>query len=137
MQKTIIDSGPLIALFDKDDRYHKSVVTFLKGFRGELITTWSVITEASHMLDFSLKAQLDFLRWVHIGGVRLYEITQEDLEEIIGMMTKYSDIPMDLADASLMYIANKEKISNIVSIDSDFDIYELKRENGLLFHKIL
>lgn len=131
MQKTIIDSGPLIALFDKDDRFHQQVIAFLKSFKGELITTWSVITEVSHMLDFSLKAQLDFLKWVHIGGVRLYDITQEDLEEIIQMMTKYGDIPMDLADASLMYIANREKIHNIVSIDSDFDIYRTLKKQSL------
>ena len=103
----------------------------MKSFKGELVTTWSVITEVSHMLDFSIKAQTDFLTWIHRGGVTLYPMQQEDLKEIIDMMTKYSDIPMDLADASLMYIANKEHIENIVSIDSDFDIYRTLKKQHL------
>ncbi len=130
MQKTLIDSGPLIALFDRNDRYYGSVLEFIKAFKGELITTWPVITEVSHMLDFNLQVQIDFLKWCERGGVTLYEITQEELSNIRAMMEKYSDIPMDLADGTLMYIANKEKIKNILSIDSDFDIYRtLKKQN--------
>lgn len=123
MQKTLIDSGPLIALFDGSDKHHLKVVEFLKTFKGELVTSWSVITEVSHMLDFNLRVQIDFLKWVELGALTLYEISQNDITHIRAMMEKYSDIPMDLADASLMYIANRESIKNIISIDSDFDIY--------------
>jgi predicted nucleic acid-binding protein len=123
MQKTLIDSGPLIALFDGSDKHHLKVVEFLKTFKGELITSWSVITEVSHMLDFNLRVQIDFLKWVELGALMLYEISQNDIAHIRAMMEKYSDIPMDLADASLMYIADRENIKNIISIDSDFDIY--------------
>ena len=130
MQKTLIDSGPLIALFDKSDSYHLKVLEFVKNFQGEFISSWSVITEVSHMLDFNLKVQIDFLKWCELGGVKIYEISQEELSSIRVMMQKYSDLPMDLADATLMYIANKENIKNIVSIDSDFDIYRtLKKQN--------
>jgi len=131
MLKTIIDSGPLIALFDKSDTYHHKVLDFLKSFDGELITSWSVITEVSHMLDFNLQVQIDFLRWCELGGVTICDISQNDLEPIRTMMEKYSDIPMDLADATLMYIANKEKIKNIVSIDSDFDVYRTLKKQSL------
>jgi len=131
MQKTIIDSGPLIALFDKSDKYHKDVLEFLKNFKGELITSWSVITEVSHMLDFNLQVQIDFLRWIELGGIEVYEIAQKDLSNIISMMEKYIDIPMDLADATLMYIASKENIKNIVSIDSDFDIYRTIKKQSM------
>ncbi len=123
MQKTLIDSGPLIALFDGSDKHHLKVVEFLKTFKGELITSWSVITEVSHMLDFNLRVQIDFLKWVELGALMLYEISQNDITHIRAMMEKYSDIPMDLADASLMYIADRQSIKNIISIDSDFDIY--------------
>ena len=60
MRKTLIDAGPMIALFDKSDRYHKHVMKFLKDFDGELVTTWPVVTEVSHMLDFNIKVQIDF-----------------------------------------------------------------------------
>jgi len=56
------------------------------------------------------------------GGIEVYSITQEEISNIRVMMGKKIYIPMDLADATLMYISNKENIKNIVSIDSDFDI---------------
>jgi predicted nucleic acid-binding protein len=131
MQKTLIDSGPLIALFDKNDKYHSIVLDFLKNYKGKLLTSWSVITEVSHMLDFNLQVQVDFLKWIELGGITIYDISQDDISQIRVMMEKYIDIPMDLADASLMYIANREKITTIVSIDSDFNIYRTLKKQSL------
>jgi len=131
MQKTLIDSGPLIALFDRSDKYHDTILEFLKTFKGELVTTWSVITEVSHMLDFNLHVQIDFLKWIELGGIIVSNISQNEILQIRVMMEKYIDIPMDLADASLMYIANREKIKTIVSIDSDFDIYRTLKKQSL------
>ena len=131
MLKTIIDSGPLIALFDRSDKYHKSVLDFMKSCKGKLITSWAAITEVSQMLDFNLHVQIDFLKWCEIGGVEVYNITQDEISNIRIMMEKYIDIPMDLADGTLMYIANKENIKNIVSIDSDFDIYRTLKKQSL------
>lgn len=131
MQKTIIDSGPLIALFDRSDKYHDTVLDFMKSYKGKLITSWAVITEVSHMLDFNLQVQIDFLTWCEMGGIELYTITQEEISNIRVMMEKYIDIPMDLADGTLMYITNKENIKNIVSIDCDFDIYRTLKKQSL------
>jgi len=132
MKNTIlIDSGPLIALFDKSDRYHIRVVEFLKTFQGNLVTTWSVLTEVSHILDFNLNVQIDFLKWVEMGGVEVYDISQNDLSHIIEMMQKYTNVPMDLADTTLMYVAHKENIKKILSIDSDFDIYRTLKSGFL------
>lgn len=131
MNKTIIDSGPIIALFDRSDKYHHQVINFLEFFKGELITSWAVITEVSHMLDFNLQVQIDFLKWIEVGGIKIFYISQNEISTIRVMMEKYLDIPMDLADATLMYIANKENIKNIVSIDSDFDIYRTLKKQSL------
>jgi len=129
MKNTVlIDSGPLIALFDKSDRYHQEVLSFLKSFNGKLVTTWAVLTEVSHMLDFNLQVQIDFLKWIELGAVEVYEITQNDLTTIIVMMEKYTNVPMDLADASLMFVSHQEDIRKIVSIDSDFDIYRTLKQ---------
>jgi len=130
-EKILVDSGPLIALFDGGDKYHDSVKSYLRTFNGTLITTWAVLTEVSYMLDFNLQVQLDFLQWVELGGVEVYEIRQENIAMIREMMTKYTNVPMDLADATLMYVAYNEKIKNILSIDSDFDIYRTIK-NGFL-----
>jgi len=127
----LIDSGPLIALFDRSDRYHIKTKEFLKNFKGKLLTSWAVITEVFHILDFNLNVQIDFLKWVEIGGVKLYNIEQNDLEDIITLMQNYTNVPMDLADATLMYIAHKENIKKIASIDSDFDIYRTLKSGFL------
>lgn len=128
---TLIDSGPLIALFDKGDKYHEKVLYFFQNYKGEFITTWAVVTEVTHMLDFNLKVQLDFLKWLELGAIEIYEIKQHELSEIIPMMTKYTNVPMDLADSTLMFVAQKENIKDIVSIDSDFDIYRTLKQGFL------
>ncbi|MBN2826103.1 MAG: PIN domain-containing protein [Campylobacterales bacterium] len=119
----LIDSGVLVALFDKDDKYYQESLKFIQRYNGELVTTWSVITEVTHLLGFNLKIQLAFLRWVERGAVQIYTIEHNELHEMISMIERYTNVPMDLADASLMFVAQKWKINQIISIDSDFDIY--------------
>ena len=135
MRKTLIDAGPMIALFDKSDRYHKHVMKFLKDFDDELVTTWPVVTEVSHMLDFNIKVQIDFLKWLDIGAVNIYQTLQSDIKRIIVLSEKYIDVPMDLADSSLIVASEKLGIKDILTIDSDYDIYRtIKKEplNNLL-----
>ena len=131
MKNTIIDSGPIIALFDKDDKYHKKTLEFMHSFDGKLISTWAVITEVTHMLSFNLTVQLNFLKWVEMEAITIYQIEQSELTAMIKMMQKYSDIPMDLADSTLMYVAQKENIKDIISIDGDFDIYRTIKKQSL------
>lgn len=127
----LIDSGVLIALFDKDDKYHQDSIEFMQKFNGKLITTCSVITEVSHMLNFNLTIQIAFLQWIERGGLQVYHIAQNELHEMIIMIQKYTNVPMDLADSSLMFVAQKENIQNIISIDSDFDIYRTLKKGHL------
>jgi len=132
MQNTLlVDSGPLIALFDAGDKWHDRIVEYLRTYHGRLLTTWPVLTEVSHLLDFNLQVQLDFLRWVERGGLEIYPLEQHHLESIIRMMDKYTDIPMDLADATLMYVAHREHLDTILSIDSDFDVYRTLKKGSL------
>jgi len=128
---TLVDSGPFIALFDRGDKHHVKVLEFFKAYKGEFVTTWAVVTEVTHMLDFNLKVQLDFLKWLELGAIEIYAIKQSELSEIIPMMTKYTNVPMDLADSTLMFVAGKENIKDIVSIDSDFDIYRTLKQGFL------
>lgn len=123
MKRCLIDAGPLIALFDKDDKYHNPIREFLKNYNGRLYTTWPVITEVLHMLDFSANTQIDFLEWIKRGALEVKQINMDDIPRIISLSRKYSDIPMDFADASLIVISELENIKEIISIDSDFYIY--------------
>lgn len=97
MKSILIDAGPLIALFDKSDQHHNCALNFIKGYKGFLWTTWPVITEVTHMLDFNTKAQIGFLEWVRRGGLQLVDLDLMDLERIIAFCQKFSDVPMDLA----------------------------------------
>jgi len=127
MRKVLIDSGPLIALFDKDDKYHAACVDFIKHNTAELLTSTASLTETLHLLDFSLDAQIDFLSWVIAGGVSLEQIDIKDLVRIKELSIKYSDLPMDFADACLVYLGEKFHIDEVASIDSDFDVYRLNK----------
>jgi uncharacterized protein len=121
----LIDAGPLIALFDRDDNYHKKMIAFVKKGKYKFVTTTAVITEVSHMLDFSIDVQILFLEWIMKEGVLLHEIIQGDINRIIELTKKYCDRPMDFADATLVITAEKTGIHEIISIDTDFDIYRL------------
>ncbi len=123
MKNTLIDAGPIIALFNKNDHYHNKIRLFLKDYRGILTSTWPVLTEVSHMLDFNTQTQIDFLTWVNLGGIYIEDIEKEDIARMIELSKKYSDIPMDLADAALIVIAEKRNIKEIITIDSDYYIY--------------
>lgn len=131
MENSLIDAGPLIALFNKRDRYHLSILNFLKGYNSIFWTTWPVLTEASQMLDFSLKAQLNLLEWVNRGGVQIVPLAEKHLNSIIAYSEKFADVPMDLADASLMVASEIIQTTKIVSIDSDFYIYRNFRNQYL------
>ena len=123
MKSILIDAGPIIALFNKNDKYHHKVLRYLKDFDGKLYCTWPVLTEVSHMLGFSVEAQIDFMKWVRAGALILVPIELTDVERIIQLATHYSNVPMDLADASLVLIAEKFKIKEILTIDNDYYIY--------------
>ncbi|MEM0940213.1 MAG: pilus assembly protein [Bacteroidota bacterium] len=123
MRSILIDAGPLIGLFDRSDKYHLKAIRFIETFKGELWTTWPVVTEVSHMLNFSAKVQLALLEWIHRGGLRLFSLKSNHLLRIIKLTEQFKDVPMDLADASLVVTSESTGFSEIASIDSDFYIY--------------
>lgn len=125
LNTVLIDTGPLIALFDRDDKYHTSIVEFIKNTNYRFISTTAVLTETMYMLDFNTAVQLNFLEWIMKEGIIIHEIKQSNIKRIIDLTKKYSDRPMDFADATLVIAAEERGIRQIISIDSDFDIHRL------------
>jgi len=125
LNTVLADTGPLVALFDQSDFFHRKVVSFLQSSRYKLVTTTAVITEVTHLLDFSVETQIEFLQWIMKEGVVIQEVGFHDISRIIELTKKYSDRPMDFADATLVVAAERTGIKKIVSLDSDFDIYRL------------
>lgn len=128
MKSILVDAGPFIALFDKDDKYHIPVVSFLKQFKGQLITTWPVITEVTHLLGFNIKVQIAFLEWLKREAITIINLENSHLDRIIELSKKYSDVPMDLADSSLIVVSEMTNINEIVTIDSDYYVYKAKNK---------
>lgn len=123
MKNTLVDSGPLVALFDRDDRDHRRVKDYLERHPLRMMTTWPVLTEVCALLP--RRAGLDFLEYAARGGVRVESLTEADLPGLLTLSRKYADRPMDFADASLVMLATKTGLETILSLDSDFSVYRL------------
>jgi len=129
MNRILMDSGPMIALFDSSDQYHSTAKDFVESSTSELLTSLASVTETMYMLDFNKNAQLDFLEWLLRGAVQIVDIGIDDLDRIKVLLKKYQDLPMDFADACLVYIGEKFNISEVATIDRDFSIYRLHDRN--------
>jgi len=138
MRKSVlVDTGIFVALFDKHDEYHARALDFVKQFRGRFITNAAVLTETVYLLDFHIQAQLSFLRWIASGAVSILPIEQPDIVRAAELMDRFQNVPMDLADASLVALAEKTNIRQIATLDSDFTIYRLPHGKSfdLVFRK--
>ena len=122
----VVDSGPLVALFDRGDASHERAVAFVNECESELVTQLAVVTEVMYLLRYRHNAQLDFLRWVSGGGVLIKDTTTEDLFRARQLIEKYADRPMDFADALLVALCERLDVPEIATIDSDFEIYRFK-----------
>lgn len=123
MLRTIADSGPLIALFEPAERNHARVRSFIENYEGALLTTWPVLTEVGHMLGHSVDRQLAFLQWVERGGVEVTTPGAGAVSLIRQLSEKYRDLPMDIADGSLIVLALESGVRDILTLDRDFDVY--------------
>ena len=126
----LADSGPLAALFNSKDHFHSRSIAYFQNnaAHSRFITTWEVVSEVMYFLNFSSNAQADFLDWIYLchsnGSMEVASLIIDDLPGLSAMMRKYSDRPMDLADASLVWLANKTGVTAIITIDrSDFAVY--------------
>ncbi len=122
----LIDSGPLYALFDRSDAYHTQAKQVLKDFRGQLITNVAVLQEVHFLLAFHPPSQLAFLAWMHTGPIALEPIGKDDLARLHQLMAKYADVPMDLADGTLVVQAERLELHRILTLDADFTVYRIK-----------
>ncbi|MBN2441567.1 MAG: PIN domain-containing protein [Spirochaetales bacterium] len=131
----LIDTGPLVAFFDASDDYHHLCLGTLKDVRQPLATTWAVLTEAFYLLGFSWKAQDNLWEFVMRGGLEIMHLDARLCKRCRALMKKYRDLPMDLADGTLVAVAEGNKIEKIFTLDhKDFNIY--RPANGKCF-KIL
>jgi predicted nucleic acid-binding protein len=133
--QALLDTGPWVALIDKSETMHKKCFKWLQDFSGELYTTEAVLTEVIWLLNFSTAAQLSALDFVIKGAVNLVPSTKYSLIRVQKLMDKYSDLPMDFADATLVTLAEETQLLNICTLDKkDFILYRLSKNRSFVIH---
>lgn len=129
MNTVLLDASVMVALFDDRDRQHLPSVGRIRNLPvgSELVTTWPCVTESSYLL--APRNHLALLAWLHQGGARLVNAEAHELGEWLVWMRRYSELGkslMDLADASLVWLAMKESSRRILTHDRrDFTRYRL------------
>lgn len=127
---TLLDTGPLVAWFDRSDQDHTTCSAFFQGHCGAFVSTWPVLTEVCDLIPSDVAPR--FLSWVSLGGLNVAELGGSSLELMAGWMRQYGDLPMDLADASLLWVAQEHGIRRIATLDRrDFGIYRLPGGDSL------
>jgi predicted nucleic acid-binding protein len=100
----------------------------LKGINESLITTWPVLTEAFYLLGFSWRAQDNLWEFIIRGGVEVLSLGDKEQARCRQLMEKYADLPMDLADGTLVVLAESKKAKKVFTLDhKDFQIYKPAR----------
>jgi predicted nucleic acid-binding protein len=124
----LVDAGPLVALIHADDREHERCREVLHALQEPMATVWPALTEAMYLLRFSWKAQDALWELVEAGAVRILSVDHSDLPRMRQLMRQYRDLPMDLADAALVRVAEREKLRRIFTLDRrDFEVYRPAR----------
>lgn len=125
----IADTGFFLALASEDDAHHAAARDAAELLTTPLITTWPVVTETSHLLLHRVghRALLAFIESAKAGAFQIFELRGEHWPRIVKLMRQYADLPMDLADASLVVLAEAQHDGRILTTDArDFKTYRWK-----------
>ena len=135
----LVDTGFWLALGNRNDRFHELALGRLRTVQEPLVTTWPVVTETCHMLlrRVGVDGQRTFVKSFVRGVFDVFDLRQEHGPRIDRLMEAYADLPMDLADASLVILAEEIGHGRILSTDlRDFRAYRWKQHEpfeNLLF----
>jgi predicted nucleic acid-binding protein len=123
MKPILLDTSGIIALLDRSERYHLACTEVMAGLTRPLITCEAVIAEACHLLRRMHGAQEMMLKNIQTGMIGIpWRLTGRDLR-VSELMHQYKKIPMDFADACLVCMAEDFEVNDILTLDSDFEVY--------------
>lgn len=123
----LLDTGPLVALFDPRDPAHATCRSKLAALSEPLLTTLPVLTEAFHLLSPGSQGCVALAEFIRRGGVMLWHMDDNATGRALHLMDKYRDHPMDLADASLVAAAEHFRTQRVFSLDrADFTTYRAR-----------
>ena len=132
MRTWLIDTGPIVAYLDGSDGAHEQVAVALDAFSGQLATTSAVITEAMHLVAEDTRGPRLLADFAMASGLLVHDLAQaSELQVAAALMERYSDTPMDYADATLVMLADVLGVSEILTLDQrGFSVYRPSRRRS-------
>lgn len=119
----IIDTGPLVAFFDRAERYHRWVIQCIEEIEAPLLVCEPVLTEAIYLLTRHSKAQDALFELLQNGALSIAFRIEEHADALRRLLQKYRDTPMSLADACVVRMAEIHDRHDVLTLDSDFSVY--------------
>lgn len=126
-QQVLLDTGPLIALVNRRDRFHQWVKIEWEQIESPLLTCEAVITEASFLLRTVYGGQRAVMSLIEQGIIQIPFRLVEEVERVGELLHRYQSVPISLADACMVRMAEQYASSYLLTIDSDFNIYRKER----------
>jgi uncharacterized protein len=122
----LVDTGALVAILDRDDPWHERCVAAFESLRPPLLSSSAVLAELFHLLGSGRRDVAAAWHFLRSGAGTIGAIVDDDLPALAKLMDRYHDRPMDLADATLVHLAERERLTTILTIDhDDFETYRL------------
>lgn len=138
MRRVLVDTGPIVAVLNRRDQFHRTCVEALREMPGPLFTCWPVITEAAWLLGRGTSAAdhlQQLMKTIDSGFLSLLPLSGEDSLELGSILKKYRDIRTQLADAALVHLAARDGIDTVFTLDQcDFSVYRLPK--GRMFRVV-
>jgi predicted nucleic acid-binding protein len=121
----LLDTGALVALLDRSQNVHRKCVGFYSTWTGLVVTSEAVLTESTHLLSGTPHGATACIDFVLRAGVFVAPSTEASLRRCRELMDKYSDLPMDFADATLVVLAEELNTNVVFTVDRDFSVYRI------------
>lgn len=123
----LIDTGVILAFLDRRDEWHDRCDRAIQQANLPLLTSSAVLTELFHLAQARRVELDDTWRFLRSGIIQLGSLSPGELPEIETLMLRYRDRPMDFADATLVYLARRERLTTILTTDhADFETYRIE-----------
>jgi predicted nucleic acid-binding protein len=123
----LIDTGAILALLDRTDRWRRICVDAFQQLRLPLVTSEAVLTELFHLVGDNRQEMQGTWKFLRSGALALAALEDSELPQIHSLMTRYRDRPIDFADATLVHLARRESLSTVFTVDyADFETYRIE-----------
>jgi len=127
----LVDTSVLIALLSRDDRYHQWALNTVSQLQKPFLTCEAVITETCFLLNRNAQSHQQLFAFLERGALEIPFVLDQEFQAISALMLQYQSVPMSLADACLVRMAELFPQSRVLTLDTDFQIYRMNRNQTI------